>query len=234
MSIIFPDPEEANPEGIVAVGGRPLSENLKVAYAAGIFPWPHEGLPLLWFSPPERGVIDFSTLHIPRTLQRQLKKTSFEVRWNTSFEQVISACASAVRKGSTGTWITPEMARGYTQAHREGWAHSVEVFSGSELVGGLYGVSAPTYFSAESMFYKVSPASAFALIHLIRQLKRLGFQWLDVQMITPVTERFGGRYIERSEFLKRLRTGPEISWSAPPASTAQLTREEIRWLEESS
>lgn len=231
MILDFPNPELSTPEGIVLAGGTPSAENLQRAYAKGIFPWPHEGAPLLWFSPPERGVLDFKDLHLPRSFRKVLRKNAFEVRWNTCFGEVIKACAEAPRSGESGTWITPQMQAGYLQAHRQGWAHSVEIFLAGELVGGLYGVALDRYFSAESMFFKVSPASKVAFIFLILALKQSGSHWVDVQMITPVTEAFGGRYIDRSVFLKRLQDGPPLELKPLRPRSGQLTEEELTWIE---
>ena len=200
----FPDPSRATPEGIVAVGGRPDPELLAEAYAAGIFPWPVEGYPLLWFSPPERAILDFNELHIPRSLARERKRTSFRFTIDRDFPSVIRACAGVERVHEDGTWITPEVIRGYCEFHRRAHAHSVEVWEGDALVGGLYGVDSGGAFAGESMFYLRPNASKLALLHLIEHLGARGLDWLDIQVMTPHMEALGAKEISREEFLDRL------------------------------
>jgi leucyl/phenylalanyl-tRNA--protein transferase len=200
----FPDPREATPEGIVAVGGRPAPELLAEAYARGIFPWPVEGYPLLWFSPPERGLLFFEELHVPRSLARERRRTRLAFTIDCAFERVIRACRSVVREHEAGTWITPEMVRGYCEFHRAGRAHSVEAWEGDELVGGLYGVDAGGAFAGESMFRLRPNASKLALLHLIEHLRARGLEWLDIQVMTPHMEALGARLVPREEFLSLL------------------------------
>ncbi len=197
----FPDPREATPEGIVAVGGRPEPALLEEAYARGIFPWPVEGYPLLWFSPPERGLLFFEELHVPRSLARERRRTRFTFTIDRAFDRVISACRTVVRAHEKGTWITREMVRGYREFHRAGRAHSVEAWDEGELVGGLYGVDAGGAFAGESMFHLRPNASKLALLFLIEQLRARGLSWLDIQVLTPHTEALGARLVPREEFL---------------------------------
>ncbi|HWW74822.1 MAG TPA: leucyl/phenylalanyl-tRNA--protein transferase [Pyrinomonadaceae bacterium] len=200
----FPDPREATPDGIVAVGGRPEPELLAEAYARGIFPWPVEGYPLLWFSPAERGVLFFEELHVPRSLARERRRTRLTFTVDGAFERVIRACATVSRPHEKGTWITREMIRGYCEFHRRGRAHSVEAWEGAELVGGVYGVDAGGAFAGESMFRLRPNASKLALLHLIEHLRARGLGWLDVQVLTPHTEALGARLVPREEFLDLL------------------------------
>lgn len=200
----FPDPREATPEGIVAVGGRPDPDLLEEAYARGIFPWPVEGYPLLWFSPPERAVLVFDELHVPRSLARERRRTRLRFTIDGAFGRVIRACAQVERAHERGTWITPEMVRGYCEFHRRGGAHSVEAWDGEELVGGLYGVDAGGAFAGESMFRLRPNASKLALLFLIDHLRARGLDWLDVQVLTPHIEALGARLVPREEFLERL------------------------------
>ena len=200
----FPDPSNATPEGIVAVGGQPDPELLAEAYAGGIFPWPVEGYPLLWFSPPERGVLFFDELHIPRSLAREQRRGRFGFTIDRAFERVIAACAASSRAEGEGTWITQEMRRGYVEFHKAGRAHSIEVWEGEELVGGLYGVDAGGAFAGESMFYLRPNASKLALLFLVGHLKARGLDWLDIQVLTPHMRALGARLISRDEFLQRL------------------------------
>lgn len=205
MSLIsFPDPRDSTPEGIVAVGGEPRADYLAAAYRRGIFPWPVKGYPLLWFSPPERGVLEFDRLHVPRSLARERRRTTLRFTIDEAFERVIRACAHVKRAHESGTWITPALIRGYTEFHRRGHAHSVEAWEGAELVGGVYGVDAGGAFAGESMFHLRPNASKLALLHLIEHLQARGLGWLDTQVLTPHIESLGGRLIRREEFLAKL------------------------------
>lgn len=204
---LFPDPRLAEGEdGLVAIGGELGVDWLTAAYRQGIFPWPHEGYPLLWFSPPERGVIDFSELHLPESFKKWVKKNkeSIQVRWNGDFESVIKACAQQKRKGQKGTWITNEMIQAYIQFFAAGSAICLECFRNEKLIGGIYGVKSKNYCSLESMFHTESNASKYALWQAILKLKSLGYDWVDIQMVTDVSGQFGGKYIPRDEFLKRI------------------------------
>lgn len=200
----FPDPREATPEGIVAVGGRPEPALLAEAYARGIFPWPVEGYPLLWFSPPERGLLFFEELHVPRSLARERRRTRLEFTIDRAFGRVIRACGAVVRAHESGTWITPDMVQGYREFHRMGRAHSVEAWEAGELVGGLYGVDAGGAFAGESMFRLRPNASKLALLFLIDHLRARGLEWLDIQVMTPHMETLGARLVPREEFLSLL------------------------------
>jgi len=201
---VFPDPRRATPEGIVAVGGRPEPGLLAEAYERGIFPWPVEGYPLLWFSPPERGVLFFEELHVPRSLARERRRTRLEFTIDRAFERVMRACAEVPRAHEQGTWITREMIRGYCEFHRLGRAHSVEAWEDGELVGGVYGVDAGGAFAGESMFHRQPNASKLALLFLIDHLAARGLEWLDIQVLTPHMEALGARLVPREEFLERL------------------------------
>lgn len=201
---LFPDPRDATHEGVVAVGGRPEPEYLLEAYRRGIFPWPVEGYPLLWFSPPERAILLFDELHVARSLARERRRASLRFTIDRAFGRVIRACAAVPRAHEDGTWITPDMIRGYEEFHRLGHAHSVEVWDGNELVGGLYGVDPGGAFAGESMFYLRPNASKLALLHLIEHLRGRGLEWLDAQVLTPQMEALGARLVSREEFLDRL------------------------------
>jgi leucyl/phenylalanyl-tRNA---protein transferase len=200
----FPDPRSANPEGIVAVGGDLHPQSLLQAYRQGIFPWPVEGLPLLWFSPAQRGVLEFADLSIPRSLARARRRTGLRFTIDTAFAEVIRACAAA-RPGQEGTWITSGIITAYTRLHRMGVAHSVEAWNGERLVGGIYGVDVDGGFAAESMFYREPNASKLALLHLIDHLQSHGLDWLDIQVLTPHMARLGAKAISRDQFLEKLR-----------------------------
>ena len=200
----FPDPREATPDGVVAVGGRPEPALLEEAYARGIFPWPVDGYPLLWFSPPERGVLFFNELHVPRSLARERRRTRLQFTIDRAFGRVMRSCAEVERAHERGTWIKPWMIRGYCELHRLGGAHSVEAWEDGELVGGLYGVDAGGAFAGESMFYLRPNASKLALLFLIEHLRARGLDWLDIQVLTPHMQALGARLIPREEFLQLL------------------------------
>jgi leucyl/phenylalanyl-tRNA---protein transferase len=200
----FPDPRTATRDGLVAVGGDLHPDTLRLAYRQGIFPWPAPGLPLLWFSPPERGVLDFADLHVSRSLERAVRRSALRMTVDADFAAVIRACAGTPRPGQAGTWITEEMVEAYERLHRLGMAHSVEAWDESRLVGGIYGVEVDGAFAAESMFYRTPNASKLALLHLVAHLRSRGLDWLDIQVLTPHMERLGARAMARDRFLTRL------------------------------
>lgn len=193
-------------EGLVSIGGRMNAESLKSAYDKGIFPWPQDDLPLLWFSPDPRGVLDFKDLHIPKSLKKKLRQVEGRWRWsvNQAFEKVMRECQKQARPDQDGTWILPSMIPAYQKLFSEGHAMSVECWEGEILIGGIYGVLSEKYFSGESMFHHRSDASKTALLFMIEHLKTLGFAWMDIQMVTSVTEGLGGKYISRKEFCSRI------------------------------
>ena len=201
---LFPDPRLAGEEGILCVGGSLDLETLLEAYSIGVFPWPQQGLPLLWFSPAERGVIDFDEIHWPRRLLQELRAKPMEITFNQEFAKVIHECAKIPRAHEAGTWILPAMERAYVKFHEAGFAHSVECWEDGRLVGGLYGVYVRGVFSGESMFHKVTGASKRCLHALVGRLEAQGVKWMDIQMVTPVSKSFGGKYVAREEFLERL------------------------------
>lgn len=200
----FPDPRQTGPEGIVAFGGDLHPDTLLLAYRQGIFPWPIEELPLAWFCPPERAILDFNEIHIPRSLERARKKAHYRFSVDEAFAEVIKRCRSARRPGQRGTWITRELMDAYIEFHRLGYAHSVEVWEGETLVGGIYGVAVDGCFAGESMFHARPNASKLALLHLVDLLRERGLDWMDIQMLTPHLEALGARVVTRDQFLSRL------------------------------
>jgi leucyl/phenylalanyl-tRNA--protein transferase len=226
---IFPPVSMATEDGIVALGGQPDAETLKDAYSHGIFPWPHEGLPLLWFCPDPRFVLVPEQAHIPRSLRKRMRRGDFAVSADTAFAQVIRGCARKPRPGQDGTWITDEMLEGYTALHAEGLAHSIEAWQDGALVGGLYGVSLGGVFFGESMYTEVPDASKVAFATLLGNLVHWRFQLVDCQSWTEHLERFGAAEWPRPRFLaafKRAlrlptRMGP---WTleAGPAEAAEM------------
>lgn len=198
---LFPPPDHAEEEGLLAIGGDLSPERLIAAYAAGIFPWPHRGMPLLWFSPDPRMVLFAGELKVSRSLRQVLQRGRFEIRLDTAFEQVMQGCAKSRRKGVRGTWITRAMIDAYTRLYELGFAHSAEAWQDGNLVGGLYGVSIGRAFFGESMFAAKPDASKAAFATLVGQLARWGFEWVDCQTHTDHLASFGARLIPRAEFL---------------------------------
>jgi leucyl/phenylalanyl-tRNA--protein transferase len=217
-AIAFPDPQTHEfPEwvlfgdyyydarDIIGFGGDLSVENLKNAYAKGIFPWPIGNMPLPWFCPEKRAILEFSKLHIPRSLAKERRKDRFTFTIDKAFRNVIINCSAAKRPDQPGTWITPEFVGVYTELHNAGMAHSIEVWDDeNNLVGGVYGVDAGGVFCGESMFYKAPNASRLALLFLIDHLREHGATWLDVQVMTPHMQKFGAKEISRGAFLKKL------------------------------
>lgn len=200
----FPNPHLTFDEGIVDLSDDLRVERLLEAYSFGIFPWPHQDLPTIWFCPGQRGVLDFKDFHVPRSLQKILSKNLFSFSFNRCFDFVMEACAKVPRPGQQGTWITDKLSKAYRAFHRAGYAHSLEVWQGEELVGGLYGVYVAGVFSGESMFYVRPNASKVAIVKLVEFLKSEGLQWMDIQMVTPVLEQFGGKYLTKEQYLERV------------------------------
>jgi leucyl/phenylalanyl-tRNA--protein transferase len=199
----FPDPRKARGD-IIALGDNLEVETLRDAYRHGIFPWPHDDLPLPWFSPRRRTVIFFDELHVSRSLHRSAKQSKFEFTIDRAFDRVIHACATAARPEGQGTWIGPEIIDAYSRLHREGDAHSIEAWEGDELVGGLYGVDAGGLFTGESMFHIRPDASKLALLHIIEHLRTRGCTFFDCQVTTPHIRALGAREIPRARFLDLL------------------------------
>ena len=204
---VFPDPQLAREDGLLAVGGDLHPHRLLLAYAMGIFPWYSEGQPILWHSPDPRFVLIPAELRLQRSLRKVLKKHPFEIRMDTAFEEVIDACARARRPGQRGTWITRDMKDGYLELHRLGFAHSTEAWFEDQLVGGLYGVSLGSIYFGESMFARVDDASKVAFTYLIRQLQEWGFDVVDSQVYTRHLARFGAHEIPRRRYLSMLEAG---------------------------
>jgi leucyl/phenylalanyl-tRNA--protein transferase len=202
--VVFPPAEDAEPDGLLAVGGDLRPERLLLAYSMGIFPWYDENLPILWHSPDPRAVLRSSRLHLSKSLRKTLRRGPYEVRLDTAFEPVIRACARARRPGQRGTWITKEMVNAYVELHELGFAHSAEAWQDGELVGGLYGVSLGAAFFGESMFANRPDASKVAFATLVSQLARWGIELIDCQVETEHLDRFGAELWPRARFLAEL------------------------------
>lgn len=197
---------QTEPNGLLAAGGQLSVDWLLAAYERGIFPWYSPGDPILWWSPSPRMVLFPDELHVSRSLEKVLRNTAYEIRFDTAFSQVMLACAATPRPGQDGTWITPEVMEGYSALHERGIAHSAECWMDGELVGGLYGVALGKMFYGESMFAWAPDASKRAFVHLVRWLKGQGFGMIDCQMHTAHLARFGAREIERDQFIATLKS----------------------------
>ena len=202
---LFPDPRDAESDGLLAVGGDLSVSRLLGAYASGIFPWYAEGEPLLWWSPPERALVLPGEERFSVRTRRALRHIGFEIRCDTRFEAVVQACATVPRPGQHGTWITAEMQAAYCTLHELGFAHSVETWVDETLVGGLYGLAIGRMFYGESMFSYATDASKIAIAHLTRFLEREGFGLIDCQMNTSHLASLGAREIPRCDFIARLQ-----------------------------
>lgn len=200
--LLFPDPALAEDDGLLAIGGDLSTERLLLAYQNGVFPWYSEDEPILWFSPHERFVLYPDELKISKSMQKVLKSGRFNITINMAFEKVIAACSKAPRPGQDGTWITADMQAAYISLNEKGFAHSVEVWEGEELVGGLYGVQVNNVFCGESMFSKVSNASKAALVYLCQSGK---YNLIDCQVYTQHLESMGARMISREEYMRMVK-----------------------------
>jgi len=202
--IAFPDPEDANADGLLAVGGDLSSDRLLVAYSLGIFPWFDEHSPILWWSPNPRLILEPHKLKVSKSFRRVLRQKKYRVVFDHHFDEVIHECAHTSRKHEEGTWITNEMEDAYIDLFHQGIAHSVEVYDDIELVGGLYGLSLGKAFFGESMFFKKRDASKVALYYLCSELKKWGFHFIDAQVETDHLLSLGAEKISRTDFLRRL------------------------------
>lgn len=202
----FPPLERAlkEPSGLLAAGGNLSPQRLLDAYKHGIFPWYNPGQPPLWWSPDPRMVLFPDELKVSRSLAKRLKKQDYEIRCDTTFREVMLACASTPRPEQDGSWIVPEILEGYCGLHALGYAHSIETWMDGKLVGGLYGVAIDRMFYGESMFHRATDASKLAFVHLVRHLQQQGYGLIDCQMHTPHLASLGAREIPREEFARRL------------------------------
>ena len=204
--LFFPPVEEANYDGVLAVGGDLSVERLLLAYSNGIFPWFNAEDPILWWAPQERMVVNPVDYKVSKSMRNILNRNSFEVTINQDFAAVISTCQSIVRKEQQGTWISVEIIKSYTQLHQLGKIISFEVWQNNALVGGLYGVDLGHVFCGESMFSKVPNASKVAFVKLIEYLKVHNYKLLDCQVHNDHLEKLGAFEIPRDLFMKILKT----------------------------
>lgn len=221
----FPDPRRVRRD-VIAVGTDFRPGTLLAAYRMGIFPWPQasrDGDELVaWFSPDPRALLPLDRIHWSRSLRRTLRHHPYRITVDTAFRETMMACGS---EREEGTWITPEVVAGYTQLHALGWTHSLEVWSGDELVGGIYGVAIGASFAAESMFHRVTDASKIAFATLAERLRDAGYLVFDAQVMNPHLESLGCIDVRRDVYLDRLAraiatrpTSPIHAW--PPSTPA--------------
>jgi leucyl/phenylalanyl-tRNA--protein transferase len=197
------------PNGLVAIGGDLSATRLLTAYQQGLFPWFNEGEPVMWWSPSPRMVLFSDELKISSSLKKTLKQQPFDVRFNTSFQAVITACSNTPRldknNNPAGTWISEEMIAAYCELNRLGYAISMESWFDNQLVGGCYGIKIGRMFYGESMFHHLTDASKVAFVHLVKYLQTQNVSLIDCQMKTPLLASFGGREIERDLFMQHLK-----------------------------
>jgi leucyl/phenylalanyl-tRNA--protein transferase len=203
----FPDPDLANKDGLLAIGGDLSSERLLNAYKCGIFPWYSDDSPILWWSPDPRAVLFPENFKISKSLKQVINSGKFTISYDKDFENVMKHCAYIPREGQQGTWITDEMIEAYSRLHEKGFAHSIETYASGQLVGGLYGIAIGKVFFGESMFHTLSDASKVALYYLIKHLKSEGFKIIDVQQKTRHLTSLGATMISRPRFMEILEEG---------------------------
>jgi leucyl/phenylalanyl-tRNA---protein transferase len=205
-TLVFPSPEQADPSGLLAVGGDLSAERLLLAYENGIFPWFNDDQPILWWSPENRMVLYPDEFKQSKSLKQSIRNKQFEFKMDTAFDQVIGYCAKVPRADQDGTWITDEIRSAYANLHQMGFAHSFEIWQNNNLVGGLYGISLGRAFFGESMFSLVSDASKAAFYFLSEFAKKQDFHFVDCQLHTDHLASLGAKEIPRNQFLSELKT----------------------------
>lgn len=211
---LFPDPLQTNGAGPACFGGDLSPERLFFAYRLGYFPWFSEGEPILWWHPDPRFVLFPDELRVSKSMRPYFNQRKYTVKYDTQFRRVMEECRNLSRPGQWGSWITDELITGYVGLHERGLAHSVEVYEGAELVGGLYGLAVGKVFFGESMFFLKPNASKFGFITLVRRLLDSGFTMIDCQQETKHLKSLGGRSISRKKFLTLLGDGLDGEISA--------------------
>ncbi|MBQ4829835.1 leucyl/phenylalanyl-tRNA--protein transferase [Alteromonas sp. MMG017] len=210
----FPPVSEAldDPNGLLAFGADLSAQRLFSAYSSGIFPWFSDDEPLLWWSPNPRSIIELDDFVCSKSLRKLARQKRYKVTLNNTFDSVINACANIPRKNpnsqapSQDTWITDDMQKAYSYLHQLGLAHSVEVWDGEELVGGLYGVGIGKVYCGESMFHKQSNTSKLAMLALVEHMKRNKMAFIDCQLPTDHLSSLGAKTIFRNEFIEKLQS----------------------------
>lgn len=201
---LFPDPEIVRRDGPACFGGDLTPERLFAAYRLGYFPWFSEGEPILWWHPDPRFVLFPEKLVVSKSMRPYFNQQKYTIRYDTAFRQVMKECQRTFRPGQWGSWITEDLIDNYVLLHEAGLAHSVEVYEGEELVGGLYGLALGRVFFGESMFHHRPNASKFGFISLVRRLTERGYRMIDCQQETGHLKSFGGESISRTSFIEHL------------------------------
>ena len=203
----FPPVENSlkEPNGLLAYGGDLSATRLLNAYHSGIFPWYEQDGPILWWSPDPRALFLSTRVHLSKRFRKELKSSTWHVTADTVFEKVIAQCATIPRAQQDGTWIHPEMQKAYLNLHNMGYGHSIEVFDGKDLIGGLYGVAIGKMFFAESMFSARSGGSKVALAALGRFLAKNAIFFFDAQMLTPHLVSMGAIAVPRAQFIEQIQ-----------------------------
>ena len=201
----FPDPAKAPKSEPLAFGGDLSVGTLLDAYRHGIFPWFNPGEVIQWWSPDPRALFVVEDFHVPRRLARTIRSGVFTCTIDTAFTRVMEGCSER----EEGSWIGPEVIDAYSDLHRAGHAHSVEVWRDGQLAGGVYGVRTGALFAGESMFARVTDASKVALVFLMQRLRERGFVALDAQILNSHTESLGAVNVPRALFLKLLAAARE-------------------------
>lgn len=212
--LVFPPPHLAEPDGLLAIGGDLTPQRLLLAYSSGLFPWFNEGQPPLWWCPDPRCIFEPEEIHLSKSLLKTLRRGLFRVTSDQDFPAVIRACASVRQNQGEETWITEQLASSFMTLHEMGYAHSIECWQESELVGGLYGVCLGRCFFGESMFYTSRDSSKVALAHLLRMAGEKDFELVDCQLPNSHLASLGAKEVPRSDFLARLQNGavkPSVS-----------------------
>ncbi|MFT5237278.1 MAG: leucyl/phenylalanyl-tRNA--protein transferase [Flavobacteriaceae bacterium] len=206
QSLEFPNPSEADSDGLLAVGGDLTPERLLIAYNSGIFPWYENNQPILWWSPNPRMILYPEKMKVSKSLRKLVNKETYQVTFNTVFSEVIKNCSTIKREGQGGTWITEEMQKAYIDLHKLGHIISVEVWRDGNLVGGLYGIDLPKkkVFCGESMFSSESNVSKVAFYYLVLELEKRSYKIIDCQLYTTHLESLGAEEVSRQEFLQIL------------------------------
>ena len=220
----FPPLEAASPEGLLAVGGDLNPDRLLSAYRQGVFPWFSDGQPILWWSPNPRAILYPADLHISRSLRKSLRTQGFAVTADRAFDDVIQRCAES-RNAREGTWITSGMQEAYCTLHRMGYAHSVETWQNSQLVGGLYGLAIGKAFFGESMFSQITDASKTALVALSVSLTAGGYHFIDCQVVSEHLNSLGAKAVPRYRFSSELKQAVETPVNETPWNWATPARE---------
>lgn len=201
---LFPDPAIVRPDGPACFDGDLSPERLFAAYRLGYFPWFSEGEPIMWWHPDPRFVLFPDKLKVSKSMRPYFNQQKYTVRYDTDFRRVMKECEATFRPGQWGSWITDELTEGYVALHEAGLAHSVEVYEGDELVGGLYGLALGKVFYGESMFHHRPNASKFGFISLVRRLAERGYRIIDCQQETGHLKSLGGESISRAAFVEHL------------------------------